>query len=157
MNISRESDGHSLDDHDLLQIAAWLDGRLDERRAVDVEDWLAKDRGLLERVLALREMHTEPVAAAELLRAQALVAVAPKRSSLYENLREKIAARLIRSQRWQTAPLAMGVMMSVVVMAGSVWFGTLASQEFGAEDLQTASLLEITQLDFNIDDSETIE
>lgn len=153
MSTSPESNGLAVDDCDLLQIAAWLDGRLDERRAADVEALLANDRGLLERVLALRELHTEPVAAAELLRAQALVAAAPKRPSL----REKIVAWLMPSQSWQTAPLAVGVMMSVVVMAGSVWFGTLASQEFGTEDLQSASLLEITQLDFNIDDSEAIE
>lgn len=153
MNTSSESNAQALADRDLLEISAWLDGRLDERRAADVEYLLANDRELLERVLTLRELHTEPVAAAELLRAQALVVAAPKCPSL----REQIAAWLMPVQGWHTAPLAAGVMMSVVVMAGSVWFGTLASQEFGSEDLQTASSMEITQLDFSVDDSDAIE
>lgn len=143
----------TLADRDLLQIAAWLDGRLDEPHAADIELLLANDRDLLERTLALRELHTEPVAAAELLRAQQLVTAAPYRPSL----REQIAAWLTPPQGWHAAPVAAGAMMTVLVMAGSLWFGTLASQELGADDLQTASLLEITRLDFSVEDGEAIE
>ena len=140
-------------DRELLQIAAWLEGRLDERHAADVEYLLASDRELLARTLALRELHTEPVAAVELLRAQALVPAAPYRPTL----RQRIVEWLTLPPGWQVAPVAAGSMMTVAVMAGSVWFGTLASQEFGADDLQSASLLEITQIDFSIGNGDTIE
>jgi hypothetical protein len=43
----------------------------------------------------------------------------------------------------------MGAMFSVAVMAGSLWFGTLASQEMSGEYFPVASQQDITQLDFN--------
>lgn len=135
-------------DDELLLIAAWLDGNLDERRAAAIEARMADDRELLERVLALREFHAEPVAAAELQRAQALVQAKPPRPPL----REQLVNWLLPARGWQPAPMAMGAALTVAVMAGSLWFGTLASQELSGEDFQTASQLEITMLDFNSSD-----
>jgi anti-sigma factor RsiW len=137
-------------DDELLLIAAWLDGNLDERRAAAIEARMADDRELLERVLALREFHSEPVAAAELQRAQALVQAKPPRPPL----REQLVNWLRPARGWQPAPMAMGAALTVAVMAGSLWFGTLASQELSGEDFQSASQLEITMLDFNSSDVE---
>lgn len=143
----------TLHDDELLQIAAWLDGRLDERCAAAIEARMADDRELLERVLALREFHAEPVAAAELQRAQALVGTKPARPSW----REQIADWLAPSRNWQPAPVAMGALATIAVMAGSLWFGTLASQELSGENFQLASQPEITQLDFTFSSDAEIE
>jgi len=147
MRNSTESAADALlQEDELLQIAAWLDGKLDERRAAAIEARMADDRELLERVLALRESHAEPVAAAELQRAQALVKAKPPRPPL----REQLMAWLMPAHRWQPAPMAMGAALTVAVMAGSLWFGTLASQELSDADFQTAAQLDITQLDFSL-------
>lgn len=144
----------TLQDDELLQIAAWLDGRLDERRAAAIEARMADDRELLERVLALREFHPEPVAAAELQRAQALVVATPRRRPFW---REQLSALLLPAHGWQPAPMAMGALATVAVMAGSLWFGTLASREMSGEDFQLASQQEITQLDFTFSSDADIE
>lgn len=142
-----------LRDADLAQIAAWLDGPLDERRSAHVEALLAADAELLTRVLALRESHSEPVAAAELLEAQALVAARAPGPSLLQRCTHAFAL-LFDPQR---APVAVGAMMTVATIVGSLWFGTLASQEFSGDELQSASMLEVTRLDFAAIDSSGVE
>ena len=142
-----------LSDADLSQIAAWLDGQLDERRSAHVEALLAADAELLTRVLALRELHSEPVAAAELLQAQALVAARAVGPSLLQRCVHAFAL-LLQPQR---APVAVGAVMTVAMIAGSLWFGTLASQEFGGDELQSVSMLEVTRLDFAAIDSSGAE
>lgn len=131
-------------DRDFLELAAWLDGRLDGRsdvsRAERVELLLASDADLLRSVLALPEMTTEPVPACDLLAAQALVTGRAQRSRM-----AKLSDWL---HNWQPVPMAAAAMFSVLVVAGSTWMGRMAAAELGVEDMQVASQQQITQLDF---------
>jgi hypothetical protein len=102
--------------------------------------------------LALREIHTEPVAAAELLNAQALVQERPQRRSRWQLL-----GTWQWPPQWHPAPVAAGAMLSVLIVAGSSWFGSVASQEMQADELLAFSQLAITQLDFDINESDTAD
>ncbi len=57
-----------------MQLAAWIDGRLDEKSAMEVEHALAIDQGLLDSLLQLRQSEHLQASAQEIAAARALVA-----------------------------------------------------------------------------------
>lgn len=136
---------------DTLAIAAWLDGRLDSRQQVpvrdDVERLLAADPAWLEAALALRDIGTEPVLASEIQAAQALIVAAPclsRGTAFLQRLRD-----VLSEGARQPLPLAFAATLAVFVTAASLWMGEMAAIEFGVEDMQSASLLEVTRLDYS--------
>ena len=136
----------------LLQIAAWLDGRLSARESAQVELLLASDPQWLQAALTLRASTPVPVPTAELLCAQNLISTSTRSSIATQ--RPQRAPQWVTTlwsawQNWQPVPIAAGAMLSALIMAGGIWLGTAASQDFGLEDLQTTSQFEITQLDFS--------
>lgn len=150
---SQDLDDHDLDDRDLLNVAAWLEGRLDGRqheRARDrVEMLLAADPQWLASALDMQTLHAEPVLANELQFAQALV-----NADNAHLLRADWRLLLQRcKQSLQPMPLAFAATITALVMVGSVHMGQMAALEFGSEDLQTASMLQVTQLDFGASDA----
>jgi hypothetical protein len=141
-----------LDGDPLLQIAAWLDGRLNERDSARVELLLASDPHWLQATLALRQLSPEPVPTVELQRGQALVSASTARSS--SAMRPARTLQWLTTlwsawQNWQPVPLAAGAMLSALIVTGGVWLGSAASQDFSLDDLQSTSQFEITQLDFS--------
>jgi hypothetical protein len=136
---------------DALALAAWLDGQLDSRQQApvrdDVERLLAADPAWLEAALALRDIGAEPVLASEIQAAQALVVAAPclsRGTALLQRLR----AALSDGAR-QPLPLAFAATLAVFVMAASLWMGEMAAIEFAVEEMQSASMLEVTRLDYS--------
>ena len=132
-------------DDDLLHIAAWLDHRLDEHSAACVEALLATDPELLKTALSLRDSAPEPVPAMDLLHAQALVTALPTSILSWPYWR---VALLKGWRELQPIPLAFGATVAALVVACSLWLGAVAALGLGIEDMQAASMLEITQLDF---------
>lgn len=135
-------------DRELLELAAWLDarldGQLDEQQAARVELLLASDKDLLHGVLALQNITTEPVPACDLLAAQALVADRVAQPSMVK----QIAKLFAWPRNWQPVPMAAAALFSVLVVTGSLWMGRIVAAELGVEDMQIASQQQITQLDF---------
>ena len=141
-----------LDGDPLLQIAAWLDGRLNQRDSARVELLMASDPQWLQAALALRQSSLEPVPTAELLRGQALVSASTVRSTATK--RSVYSLQWLTTlwsawQNWQPVPIAAGAMLSALIVTGGVWLGGAASQDFSLDDLQSTSQFEITQLDFS--------
>lgn len=160
---AQSANGDGLLSHDqlrdgdaLLQIAAWLDGRLNERDSARIELLLASDPQWLQAALALRQSSPEPVPSAELLRGQALVPVFKESFSKAGSVIKRparvptwLTTLWSAWQNWQPVPVAAGAMLSALIVTGGVWLGSAASQDFSLDDLQATSQFEITQLDFS--------
>ena len=135
------------DDGDLNNLAAWLEGNRNDRQASRdrVELLLASDPQWLGAALALPGVSTEPVPAEEVLSAQALVGACSARVSLlshtYASLRQSFSG-------WQPMPIAFAATIVALVTVGSFWVSEQAAIEFGVDDMQSASMLDVTRLDF---------
>ena len=119
-----QSAGASIEPPDMLTLAAYLEGRLDEAAAEAVEAALAADSALLDMVLELKQpVEPETVPPAVLVRAQALVGV----SSNVVPLRP--AARRDRVGPWA----AWGAVAASLVLVSTVGFnlGISTEQDFG--------------------------
>lgn len=158
MNQWLQRQSADIDDSDLLSLAAWLDGRVDGRldgrqheQARDrVEMLLAADPQWLASALDMQTLHAEPVLANELQLAQALVSAGNASARRRSNWRLLVQRC---KQSLQPLPLAFAATITALVMVGSVRMGQMAALEFGSEDLQTASMLQVTQLDFGASDA----
>jgi len=153
MNQWLQQQSADIDDSDLLNLAAWLDGRVDgrqyERSRDRVEMLLAADPQWLASALDMQNLHAEPVLANELQLAQALISAgnASERRGSWRLLVQRC------KQSLQPLPLAFAATITALVMVGSVRMGQMAALEFGSEDLQTASMLQVTRLDFGASDT----
>ena len=118
------SAGAAVERPDMLTLAAYLEGRLDEDAAEAVEAALAADSALLDQVLDLRQpIEPESPPPAVLVRAQALVGT----SSNIVPLRR--AARSPRVAPWA----AWGAVAASLVLVSMVGFnlGISTEQDFG--------------------------
>jgi hypothetical protein len=113
--------------YDAMQVAAWLEGRLDEASAAEVERMLAADPAMLEAILAGREAQYGSASSREIEAARALVR-APWWQQFIPDAGEL-------QGRWGTAVVATVLVASVGVGAfelGEAFAGVSAMQQSAA-------------------------
>jgi hypothetical protein len=154
MNHWLQAQRDASDAIDPLALASWLEGRLEGRQHVELRDeveWLlAADPAWLEAALALRDIGAEPVLASEIQAAQALVVATPRFSRWLAWRAGALAALFdgVKGALRQPLPLAFAATLAVFATVASLWMGEMAAIEFGVEDMQSASLLEVTRIDY---------
>ena len=117
---------------DVMEVAAWLDGRLSERQAAVVEAALCHDTPLRRALLALDEAPPQPLPATELVRAKALAG---------PGLLVPPFAGPQRRFQWLAHPVSVGALACSLVVSGFALGSGFATDLFARRALVMAQLL----------------
>lgn len=117
---------------DVMEVSAWLDGRLSERQAAVVEAALCHDTTLRRALLALDEAPPQPLPASELVRAKALVGpglLVPQFGSPQGRL------------QWLAHPVSVGALACALVISGFALGSGFATDLFARRAWVMAQIL----------------